>query len=323
MKYGISLNGGGFRGLYTAIVLDSIEQILGANIASKFNYVGGTSTGGILSCGITTNENGKYKYTAEQIVDFYITKKDIIFPKNSFFERLSNGFGLLDQKYPSEGIYGVLSELLGEATLSSIKNNHLIVTSANTETLKPVIFKSSKANESVENDFKLKDVAFATGAAPTYFEPHFVKKDNVEYSFVDGGVYAGNPVMCVFTEMLKDLQGNEKMEDIFILNVGTGYSRKPIKYYEAKNFGMLEWIRKNGGSPLFDLMFETTNAANIHFVENLIGGNLFVLDCELIDPKIQTMDNVSQKQIDYLKKMADKTIKENRPFLENLPNILK
>lgn len=320
MKIGIANNGGGFRGLYTAIVLDEIEQVLGANIASKFNFVSGTSTGGILSCGLTINENGEYKYSAAQIADFYIREKDRIFPKKGFFEKLKNGFGMLDQKYENDGLYTVLKELLGDAKLSDVKNNHLIVTSADTQTLKPLIFKSSKAITDSRQDFKLRDVAMATGAAPTYYEPHFVQNIEDEYSLVDGGVFAGNPVMCCFIEMLKE---GKNLDDIFILNVGTGYSRKPIPYHEAKNFGMLEWIRKNGGSPLFDLIFESTNAANIHYVENLIGSNLFVLDCELIDPKIQTMDNVSQKQIDYLKKMAEKTVKENRPFLQNLPNIIK
>jgi patatin-like phospholipase/acyl hydrolase len=49
----LSIDGGGIRGLVPATYLKHWETELGA-IANRFHMVAGTSTGGILSCALTS-----------------------------------------------------------------------------------------------------------------------------------------------------------------------------------------------------------------------------------------------------------------------------
>ena len=45
----LSLDGGGYKGVFSAAVLASLEQDLGINITDHFDMLAGTSTGGIIA----------------------------------------------------------------------------------------------------------------------------------------------------------------------------------------------------------------------------------------------------------------------------------
>ena len=49
----LSIDGGGIRGIIPAMVLKHIEQRTGKRIATMFDFIAGTSTGGILALGLT------------------------------------------------------------------------------------------------------------------------------------------------------------------------------------------------------------------------------------------------------------------------------
>jgi patatin-like phospholipase/acyl hydrolase len=91
-------------------------------------------------------------------------------------------------------------------------------------------------------DFFVRDVARATSAASTYFEPaNDVALDLKVYPLIDGGVFANNPAMCACVEVF-GLNPNLKVTDLQLLSVGTGTADKPYHYSEAKNWGKLEWV---------------------------------------------------------------------------------
>ena len=48
----LSLDGGGFRGMFSAAVLARLEEDLGTRIADHFDLIAGTSTGGIIALGL-------------------------------------------------------------------------------------------------------------------------------------------------------------------------------------------------------------------------------------------------------------------------------
>ncbi len=48
----LAIDGGGIRGLIPALVLAEIERRTGRRIAEMFDLIAGTSTGGILACGL-------------------------------------------------------------------------------------------------------------------------------------------------------------------------------------------------------------------------------------------------------------------------------
>ncbi|MGH9262301.1 MAG: patatin-like phospholipase family protein, partial [Acidimicrobiales bacterium] len=49
----LSIDGGGIRGLIPATVLAALEDRTGRPVARLFDLIAGTSTGGLLACGLT------------------------------------------------------------------------------------------------------------------------------------------------------------------------------------------------------------------------------------------------------------------------------
>ena len=68
----LSIDGGGIRGIIPGLIMNDIEQRTGRPIAELFDYVAGTSTGGILALGLTkAGADGRPHYTAMDSVRMY------------------------------------------------------------------------------------------------------------------------------------------------------------------------------------------------------------------------------------------------------------
>ena len=62
----LAIDGGGIRGLIPALVLAEIERRTGRPTAELFDLIAGTSTGGILACGLTRpGPDGKPLHSAD------------------------------------------------------------------------------------------------------------------------------------------------------------------------------------------------------------------------------------------------------------------
>ncbi len=61
----LALSGGGFKGLYTAKVLERLEEELKVPVAQKFDLIAGTSIDGIIALALA------YEIPSNQIVDFF------------------------------------------------------------------------------------------------------------------------------------------------------------------------------------------------------------------------------------------------------------
>jgi hypothetical protein len=81
----LSIDGGGIRGIIPATVLVAIERFTNEPIASLFQLVGGTSTGGILTLGLTKphpNGSGLPEYRAQDLLSLYTEQHSQIFRRN-------------------------------------------------------------------------------------------------------------------------------------------------------------------------------------------------------------------------------------------------
>ena len=64
----LCIDGGGIRGLIPALVLEEIERRIGRRIGELVDLVAGTSTGGILACGLTrAGADGRPLYSAQEL----------------------------------------------------------------------------------------------------------------------------------------------------------------------------------------------------------------------------------------------------------------
>ena len=123
MKNILSIDGGGIRGIIPAIVLAEIERVTGKPICQLFDLITGTSTGGILALGLVKDSgSGEPQFSAKELIDIYRQRGRDIFSR-SFWKGMSSVAGLMDEKYPSDGIEKVLEEYLGHEPLGAALNN--------------------------------------------------------------------------------------------------------------------------------------------------------------------------------------------------------
>jgi len=235
----LSLDGGGIRGIIPAMVLAEIENRTQKQISELFQLIGGTSTGGILALALTRPDaNGKAKFHAQDIVKLYENEGSQIFSR-SVWHRIRSVGNLVEEKYPADGIENVLSKYFAESRLKDAITN-VIVTSYEIERRIPWFFKSHKAKDIPGRDYLMTQVARATSAAPTYFEPAKITlPENGDYvALVDGGVFANNPAMCSYVEA-KTL---DKESDVLLVSLGTGELTRRLPYDDVKGWGLAQFI---------------------------------------------------------------------------------
>ena len=261
----LSIDGGGIKGILPGTILEYIESKIceqkggDKRLADYFDFIAGTSTGGILSCiYLAPNDNGRPKFTAKEAVDLYVEKGHEIFDLD-FWEKVSRGWGLTDEKYPVVNLERNLKNYFGDTKLSQLLKPCLI-TSYEITKRSAVFFTSMDAKKTDVDNFLVRDICRATSAAPTYFE---TAKINSIYGaplyVVDGGVFANNPALCAYAEARKTdfgtiLNDSEKpnkpmVKDMMVVSIGTGATGKPYSYNEAKGWGALGWMM-----PIIDIL---------------------------------------------------------------------
>ncbi|WP_163988910.1 patatin-like phospholipase family protein [Pyxidicoccus caerfyrddinensis] len=287
----LSIDGGGIRGIIPATVLEHIEEKTGRRASELFHLVAGTSTGGILGCGLVKPDGAM---TAAELKRLYEKRGPEIF-RMSPWKTLTSLSGATDERYSVRNLEGILNEVLGEVQLADVKGVELLVTSyaielpdkvANTQsyqaTRAPFFFKNWKARgqkldpgeSAADFDFKLRDVARATSAAPTYFEPALIKsRSEAAYSMIDGGVFANNPALCALASAYK-LWGRK--HSYVVVSLGTGQLQRPMSHANAKDWGVFEWLR-----PLMSVLFDASSDTVHYQLDELLGSSHFRFDIPL------------------------------------------
>lgn len=77
----LSIDGGGIRGIIPCVILKAIQaQLQNAPLANYFDLIAGTSTGGIITLGLTTKKpNDTKPYTATDLLELYVNEGSTIF----------------------------------------------------------------------------------------------------------------------------------------------------------------------------------------------------------------------------------------------------
>ena len=315
----LAVDGGGIRGLIPATVLAEIERRAGAPIAQLFDLVAGTSTGGIIALALAKPGAGGTTpdLSASDLVALYEDEGKRIF-SSSIWHRVAAAGNLLDERYESGGLESVLRERLGEARLRDALTE-VLVTAYELETREPWFFARHKARSRPTHDFPMWQVARATAAAPTYFEPFEVAAMTPHGGLVDGGVFANNPAMCAYAEASK-LHG--RGSDFLIVSLGTGQYSSPIHYRDAKGWGLALWAK-----PILNVVFDGVSDTVDHQMQSLCPPGpdgrprYYRFQCRL-DPRCDVMDDASPENVRRLKEKAEAMIDESEDDLATLCNQL-
>jgi len=240
----IALDGGGIRGVLTAVLLDRLAQHYPGLLdpPDAVMLFAGTSTGGILALGLAAG------LTPAQMRDLYVVNGKSIFDA-TWLRDIGDLGGIAGAKYDNANLKAVLGQTFAGATLGTLKHRVLISSfqlddGAPNPSWKPKFFHNFPGPDSDAAELVV-DVAMETSAAPTYFPSY--------KGFIDGGVIANNPSMAALAQALdgrNPVAERATIEDITLLSIGTGTSLQYIKDKEL-DWGDAQWIK-----PLISIMMD-------------------------------------------------------------------
>jgi uncharacterized protein len=304
----LSIDGGGIRGLIPALVLAEVERRTGRRTAELFDLIAGTSAGGILACGLTRpGPDGTPLHSAEELAELFRTEGPRIFDR-SLRKRITSIEGLVDERYDDDGLNAVLATYLGEARLKEAVTD-VMITAYDIKDRFAFFFRSSRARHDESYDFAMTAAARATAAAPSYFEPVEVTDGAGArtYPLVDGGVFAVNPAMCAYAEVVGG------GADISVLAaLGTGSHTRAYDFDEVKGWGRLEWLQ-----PLLEMVFDGV-ADTVDFqASTLSRGRYRRLQAELRYSS-DALDDAGEANLRRLEGDAERLIAERSQDIEAL-----
>ena len=265
----LSIDGGGIKGYLPALVLAQLESQAGKPVSAMTDMLAGTSTGAILALGLAAG------IPAADLATFYKAKSRAIF-RRTLGRRLRSAFGLIDEQYDSDGLRAGLVEIFGDKTLADLSRAGpaVLVVAYEIEARRPVFFASWDAHRDHNRNFSLVDVAMASAAAPTYFEPvEIMSQGGERLVCVDGGIAANNPALCAAVELIKQ---DAPTSRACLVSLGTGREDRPYMLARARNWGLAGWAR-----PIIDCMFSATSDVTDHQCRHLLGERYVRLQADL------------------------------------------
>ena len=316
----LSIDGGGIRGILPAIVLADLERRTNRPIIDLFDMIVGTSTGGLLALALACpDEAGRPRHTARDVVRFYEVEGKRVFSRSVWHKIRAVG-NLADGKYPSSGIEGVLEAYFGDCRLKDALCD-VVVPAYEIERRFPFFFKVSNARIKQYYDYPMKQVIRAATAAPTYFEPAHIQIDgpNDYYALVDGALFAYNPGMCAYTEVLNRFPDHDS---IIMVSLGTGELTRRLPYDEVKDWGAARWAQ-----PTFALMCDGICDVVDYQLQQLLpnavdGMRQYYRFQARLDVGSDDMDDASNTNIRVLKLLAEDMLQANRANLRQLADRL-
>ncbi|XP_073947085.1 85/88 kDa calcium-independent phospholipase A2-like [Choristoneura fumiferana] len=198
----LCLDGGGIRGLVLVQILINLEAAIGRPIIHCFDWVAGTSTGGILALALASGK------TLRECQRLYFRMKEYAF------------VGM--RPYPSEALETILKDCLGtETVMADLKHPKLMILAVLADR-KPVdlhLFRNYQSAQDIldahnktsnrsgpeagdsiglappppPSEQLVWQAARATGAAPSYF--------TASGRYLDGGLMGNNPTLDALTEL--------------------------------------------------------------------------------------------------------------------------
>ncbi len=308
----LAIDGGGIRGVIPAYILKQLEIVLGKQTFECFDVIAGTSTGGIISLGLTTpvyqsEPNAPLvPFPASQILDFYMNDESQIFVKQSSGDGVEAKYFAVDSSTnPPTGIEPWLqAKFTPSLTLSQAQQQmgqlgksvpRQVLTTCYTIggtqgiDIGPYLFNWLDATASAADDYCVWEAARSTSAAPTYFPIASVGAGTSNGSnalnrlAVDGGVTANNPALYALSQAAR-LGLFSSLDEVLIVSLGTGLYNVGLQTLGSLNWGMVNWTagfdtNDNPTSPLFNVLAMSNVLAPDEQLSTLMPqGNYFRLE---------------------------------------------
>lgn len=295
------------------------------HLAKAFDLMAGTSTGGIITLGLNTPDGNSPplpRYKARDLLDLYKTKGELIFPPSPKMAPVRNFlnetvFTLIRPKFNSGPLETLFQDYFSDGFLQNTITN-VIIPAYDLRRERLHVFDTQHALSPGE-DYLLRDVARATSAAPTYFNPAKIKnRDGHEHLFADGGIIANNPTLTAFVKA-KTLFPQAQ---ITLISLGTGFAKRG-DLSQFGDYGLLGW-----GPVIPSVIMDGTSAFTDENLVALSKPQQAALRYIRLQPQLAiqhtAMDAVSPDNVHNLLSSAEQIWKEKSielmPVMQELAN---
>lgn len=323
----LSLDGGGTRSLVTLSVLMELRKLTGKKITDMFDLVVGTSAGGMIALALLVGK------TLEEMADMYMNRGHLCFspedevtapPQDSSSSwsktiRPMINLATRGSMYRAKTYEKELQRFFGSTTMISTAEDprlpKVAVVSCLTS-VKPAVpylsrnydYPADRAGR-YEGDvsWKLWEVARATSAAPSFFDP--VERDGLQ--LMDGGIVANNPSAIAYHEYLR-IWGRSVPVSLF-LSIGTGL---PTSTKVPNERGMMETFEQ--------LVNAALSQERVHeMMTDLLPEECPYFRVQPVGPAFASrLDEIRRSELEKLQTAASAWIESNHGPLDEMATIL-
>lgn len=231
----LSLSGGGYLGLYTAVVLAQLEQKTGAPLGRRFDLLAGTSVGGLLAMALA------FEVPMASIVALFHDHGEEVFsarrlPAGTVTRLIDLTRSVMGPKYTGAALRAQLQQAFGERTLGQAAHAVVVpavdVTHSVTKVFKTPHVDASHGDQAC----KAVDITMATCAAPAYF-PSVPIAGRL---YADGGLFAVAPDLVAMHEA-EHFMGIDAAQ-VRMVSIGTATAHyQPSEQVDA-DAGAVGWL---------------------------------------------------------------------------------
>lgn len=285
----LALDGGGIRGVLTAVILERLEAEF-PGFLSQIDLFAGTSTGGFIALGLADG------MTPLHLKELYVRNATKIFD-DSWIDDISDLGVIAGAEYDNRQLKAVMRRMFKDRMLGSLPRHVLIPTfdldnegaGGRPRQWKPKFFHNFNGPGD-DRGASIVDVALATSAGPTFFPSY--------KGYVDGGVVANNPSVAAVAQALdRRYEPHASLRDIRLLSLGTGISPRYIAG-ETHDWGYAQWAR-----PLLSLIIDGNLGIADYECRQLLSDRRYFRLAPLFNPGVQIdLDDI--KRIDDLLSIA-------------------
>jgi uncharacterized protein len=306
----LCLSGGGYRGLYTARILEHLQTLTTRPLHSHFRFIAGTSIGAVIAAALAAGvEPQRIREEIEAIGPklfarrrFHRTRRLLFsapFRQDLLSESLTKLFAEIGA-----------SDLLGTYIAKSRLN--IIITATSASAHEPRIYGGNNLALHPQPGITLRDAILASSAAPTYFPAKIAAGEKL----IDGGLIANAPDVIALGHLQRRL--GARLTDCHILSIGTCAPVRAPDPPSADKSGKLGWILKKRN--IVDVTLDAQERLTIQTMSQLLNRQFVRIDSQAGDSEceiLSTLDGATPATTELLKRLADERFR----FLNDDPAV--